>query len=116
MIRDHPGLVVGLWCYGYGNERNDVQNGNRLLVAGGNHRVTRSHFGLAAGVRLRHVSRAAHLGHMFAAVVLLDRHGTLRHHACQKGSGRPVEGEERKRHGGRTTHVVSVWLTCRESK
>ena len=86
------------------------------MVRGGNHRMTRSHFGFTAGMRLRHVRRAAHLNHVFAAFAFLDRHGALRHHARQQRCGRPVEDEERKCHGSRTTHGVSVWLPRTESK
>lgn len=116
MIGNDSGVVVDLWCPRQRHQRDCAQKRNRLLVPGGNHRVAGPHFSFAAGVGLRHVGRAAHLGHVFAALALLDRHGALRHHARQQRSGCPVEGEERKRHGSRTTHGVSVWSTRPESK
>ncbi len=76
---------------------NDLQNWTRLVVVRHNHRRAWSTFGLAARVRLRHLRRAAHLGHMLATFVFQGCHRSCTRAAARQSSRSPATRQRWRR-------------------
>ena len=77
-----------------------------------NHCCARSNFRFTTRVRLRHVRRSAHLGHMLAAFHLWSRHRSFWDHARQQRRSSPADHQEDDGYGGETSHDVSLGRQC----
>ena len=83
---------------------NYLQNWTNLLVVCHNHCRARSNFRFTTRVRLRHVRRSAHLGHVLAAFHLWSCHRCVGDHARQQRRSSPADHQEDDGYSGETSH------------
>ena len=91
---------------------NYLQYWTSLLVVCHNHCCARSNFRFTTRVRLRHVRRSAHLGHMLAAFHLWSCHRSFWDHARQERRSSPADHQDDDGYGGETSHDVSLGRQC----
>ena len=84
--------------------RNYFQYWTSLLVVCHNHCCARSNFRFTTRVRLRHVRRSAHLGHVLAAFHLWSCHRCVGDHARQQRRSSPADHQEDDGYSGETSH------------
>src|ERR1019366_10447167 len=100
--------VRARWRYRNRESGNYLQYRTSLMVVCHNHRWAQSNFRLTTRVRLRHVRRTAHLGHMLAAFPLWSCHLSVWDHARQQRRSSPADHHEGYGNGGETSHDVSL--------